>query len=174
MLRKSFFLSLSVIFCAIIFASCKTSEANYRAAYEKAIAGRDSLTALENTVYGRHRRNTTSSLAIAGNDTVEMIATRVRVTEGGGGINENLKPYSVVVGQFKQLVNAKSLRERLVDAGYPSAFVVETAEPYYYIILNSYPNRAMAVEECVKLSGNKDDFPIRISDGLPVVLYCPR
>lgn len=153
--------------------SCKTSEANYRAAYEKAIAGRDSLTALENTIYGRHRRNTTSSLAVVDNDTVEMIATRVRVTEGGGGINENLGPYSVVVGQFKQLVNAKSLRERLVDAGYPKAFVVETAEPYYYVLLNSYSTQAEAVKACTRVR-SASDFPIALRDGLPVVLYCPR
>ena len=166
------FFAVSVI--AVGVASCKTSEANYRAAYEKAIAGRDSLTALENTIYGKHRRNATTSLAIAGKDTVEMVSTRVKVTEGGGGINESLKPYSLVVGQFKQLVNAKSLRERLVEAGYPRAFVVETAEPYYYILLYSYPTRAEAVDACMALQKNSSSFPIALREGLPMVLFCPR
>lgn len=152
---------------------CKTTEANYRAAYEKAIAGRDSLTALENTIYGRHRRNTTTTELIVGNDTVEMLTARVRVTDGGGGIKENLRPYSVVVGQFKQLVNARSLRERLVDAGYPGAFVVETAEPYYYIILSSYGTRAEAARECAAVSADKK-FPIVLREGMPMILYVPR
>ena len=172
---KKYTLILASIAAAVAgLASCKTSEAHYRSAYEKAIAGRDSLTAIENTIYGRHRRSTTTSVAIAGTDTADMITARVRVTEGGGGIKENLKPYSVVVGQFKQLVNAKSLRERLVDAGYPTAFVVETGEPFYYIVLNSYPTRAEAVRACSELEKNVADFPIALRDGMPVILFVPR
>ena len=166
------------IFCWIlaslfIFTACKTTEANYREAYEKAIAGRDSLTAIENTIYGKHRRNLTTSTAVAGNDTVEILSARVRITEGGGGINENLKPYNVVVGQFKQLVNAKSLRERLVEAGYPTTFVVQTAEPYYYIILNSWATREDAIKVCATISADKS-FPIALREGLPIVLFAPR
>lgn len=173
-MRKHTLLYIGVAAAAAVAAtSCRTTEANYRAAYEKAVAGRDSLTAIENTIYGRHRRNASTSLSVVGNDTVEMISTRVRVTEGGGGINENLKPYSVVVGQFKQLVNAKSLRERLADAGYPGAFVVETAEPYYYILLSSFPTRAEAVKACAEVAADRN-FPIALREGMPMVLFCPR
>ena len=166
-------LLLWILLAVLVLPACKTSEANYRAAYEKAVAGRDSLTALENTIYGRHRRNTTSSIAVVGTDTVEMISTPVAVTEGGGGIRESLKPYSVVVGQFKQLVNAKSLRERLVDAGYPRAFVVETAEPYYYILLDSFAKRDEAVETAIRTRNDKA-FPIALREGMPMVLYAPQ
>ena len=154
-------------------AACKTTEANYRAAYEKAIAGRDSLTALENTIYGKYRKNTSTTTTTVEGDTVEMISTFVTVTEGGGGIRENLKPYSVVVGQFKQLVNARSLRTRLVDAGFPSTFVVQTAEPYYYVLIASYPTRAEAVKRCAEIRADKD-FPITLREEMPLVLYCPR
>lgn len=166
-------LPVVLLLTVIGISSCKTSEANYRAAYQKAIAGRDSLTAIENTIYGKHRRNVTASIAVLGTDTVEMLTARVRVTDGGGGIRENLKPYNVVVGQFKQLFNAKSLRERLVDAGYSTAFVVETAEPYYYIVLRSYPTRDEAVRECVEVRNDKA-FPIALKQGMPLVLYYPR
>lgn len=164
-------LSAAAALCGL--ASCKTSEANYKAAYDKAVAGRDSLTAIENTIYGRHRRAVTSNIAVAGNDTVEMITARVSVTEGGGGIRENLRPYSVVVGQFKQLVNAKSMRERLVDAGYPTAFVVQTAEPYYYIILNSYTDKGQAVKAAAETAASSS-FPIAMKEPMPMVLYVPR
>lgn len=162
-----------LLFAAAVVSSCKTTEANYRAAYEKAVAGRDSLTPLENTIYGRHRRNASASVAVLGNDTIEVLSTRVAVTDGGGGIRENLKPYSLVVGQFKQIVNAKSLRERLVDAGYPKTFVVNTAEPYYYIILDSFATREEALKACVSLRHDKS-FPIAMRDGLPLVLNVPR
>lgn len=171
--QKIALLFIAVFVAAAVFTSCKTSEANYRRAYEKAVAGRDSLTAIENTIYGQHRRSTSTSIAIAGADTADMISARVAVTEGGGGIKENLKPYNVVVGQFKQLINAKSLRERLVDAGYPMAFVVQTAEPYYYIILASYSTRTEAVKACARVRADTK-FPIALREGLPVVLYTPR
>lgn len=167
------YLLLLVVGVAAGLAGCKTTEANYKAAYDKAIAGRDSITALENTIYGRHRRAVTSSVAVAGTDTVEMLTARVRVTENAGGIRENLKPYNVVVGQFKQLVNARSLRNRLVDAGFPAAFVVETAEPYYYIILASYPSQADAVKEAARVKADRN-FPIAVKEPLPLVLYVPR
>lgn len=164
--------TVMALIVAVMVFSCKTTEENYRVAYEKAVAGRDSLTALENTIYGRHRRNTQYAAFEVDGDTVEMLSARVSVTEGGGGIRENLRQYSVVVGQFKQLVNAKSLRERLVDAGYPTAFVVQTAEPYYYIILNSYPSKAEAGKACLKVRGDKN-FPIVLREGMPLVLFTP-
>lgn len=152
-------------------ASCKTSEENYRAAYEKAIAGRDSLTALDNTIYGAGRRNMGSRTAVAGADTAEVRTARVAVTDGGGGIREWLHPYSVVVGQFKQLFNAHSMRERLADAGYPRAFVVETAEPYYYVILSSHDSQSEAIHA---LAAIPSDFPVAMKAPLPFVLYCPK
>lgn len=159
---------------AIIVAGCKTSEANYRAAYEKAVAGRDSVTPIENTIYGSHRRAVVSSLGVAGRDTVEIISARVAVTKDAGGINENLRAYSVVVGQFKQLVNARSMRNRLVDAGYPATFVVNTAEPYYYVLVASYGSRNEAVEAAVALRADAAKFPIPLAAPLPLVLYTPR
>lgn len=158
---------LAVAAAGTMMVSCKTSEANYRAAYEKAVAGRDSLTALDQTIYGAHRRSMGSREMAVGTDTVEVKVQRVRVTEGGGGIREWLKPYSVVVGQFKQLFNAKSMRERLADSGYPRAFVVETGEPYYFVVLSSHPTAEEAVEA---LKAIPADFPVAMKAPLPFIL----
>lgn len=152
---------------------CKTTEANYRAAYERAVAGRDSLPSIENTVYGRHRRATSSTVAAVGTDTIEVISARVRVSEGGGAIRENLKRYNVVVGQFKQSFNAMSMRERLVDGGYPGAFVVETGEPFFYVVASTYPTREEALKAAVAIRKSAADFPVGLREGMPVVLYTP-
>ena len=158
---------LAILLLMLAVASCKTTEANYRTAYEKAVAGRDSLTALDQTIYGAHRRNMGSREIAVGDDTVEIKIQRVKITEGGGGINEWLRTYSVVVGQFKQAFNARSMRERLVDAGYPRAFVVETAEPYYYVLLSSYSTPAEAVEAIKSIPS---DFPVATKSPLPFIL----
>lgn len=150
-------------------ASCKTSEEAYRAAYERAVAGRADEDPLEGTVYGAARRPLGTRIAIAGTDTAEVVTHRVKVTEGGGGVAEWLRPYSVVVGRMKQRFNALSMRERLVDEGYPRTFVVETGEPYYYIVAASYDSEAEAVAECARLR-RLADFPVPMRGGLPFIL----
>lgn len=61
-------------------ASCKTSEEAYRAAYERAVAGRADEDPLEGTVYGAARRPLGTRVAIAGADTAEVVTHRVKVT----------------------------------------------------------------------------------------------
>lgn len=161
---------LAIMLLAGILAGCKTSEANYRAAYEKAIAGRDSADAIENTIYGAGRRAPDSRMIIADGDTAEARIQRVSLTAGGGGINEYLHPYNVVVGQFKQAFNAISMRNRLAESGYPRAFVVENAEPYYFVVLSSHDSQSEAVQALRTIPG---DFPVTMKAPLPYILYRP-
>ncbi|MDE5661755.1 MAG: SPOR domain-containing protein [Muribaculaceae bacterium] len=123
---------------AALLPSCKTTEANYREAYEKTVAARNADQALDSTIYGAHRRQMTATTVETADGAVEVRVQLVRVAEGGGGIPENLKRFNVVVGQFKQIFNARSLRNRIADKGYPGAFVVETSEPFYFVVAASY------------------------------------
>lgn len=154
-----------------VMTGCKTTEANYRAAYDKAMAGRDSTAALEQTIYGKQRPMGGRTAVTESGDTALVKTLPVAVTEGGGGIREWLGPYSVVVGQFKQVFNAKSMRERLADAGYPRAFVVQTAEPYYYVILSSHDSEAEAIKAANSIP---DKFPVTLKSPLPFVLHNTR
>lgn len=128
---------------AVVLASlggCRTTEANYREAYEKAIAGRDSSLAVDSTIYGGVRRQMRMSTATLGNgSTVEVWRQHVRIAPETGALSENLHRYNVVVGRFKQIFNARSMRNRLVDNGtLPQCMVVETSEPYYYVVAASF------------------------------------
>ena len=149
---------------------CKTTEANYRAAYEKAIENRDK-NAVDSTIYGRFRQEMKQTGVVSGNDTVPIRVQHVAVTEGGGGIREYIRPYNIVVGEFKQVFNAKSLRERLVNGGYPRAFVVNTREPYYYVIIGGYDKigEARAALDSLRLNP-----PVVMRDPLPFILQDPR
>lgn len=122
---------------AAVFTACRTTEANYRQAYERTVAARAEQDSLDNTIYGHERRKMgeTKVRTSAGETTVKTQFVRVA---DGCGLNENLHRYNAVVGQFKQIFNAKSMRERLIDAGFPATIVVETAEPYYYIAIGSF------------------------------------
>lgn len=171
-MKHTLLLILAAAMISAILAGCKTSEANYRAAYEKAVASRADRDSLEQTIYGRHRLGMGSKMAFADGDSAVVKTQRVRVTDGGGGVREWLKAYNVVAGQMKQRFNALSLRERLADNGFPRAFVVETAEPYYYIIVDAYPSEAEAVKACADLR-RRTDLPVAMRPPLPFVLHAP-
>lgn len=153
--------------CVLLLGACKTTEANYRAAYEKAVAARADQDSIEATIYGKERLKQQQRVVSTPDGDVPVTAQLVRVTDEGGGLPQNLKRFNVVVGQFKQLFNAKSLRERLVDAGYPSAFVVETGEPYYYIVLESFGDAAAAKRA---LDAFAKSAPIQMKAPCPFIL----
>lgn len=114
--------------------ACKTSEANYRAAYERAVAARGDSD-VDSTIYGDFRRQMRSRVEkLPDGRSVEVNSQLVRATPDGGGIPENLRRYNVVVGRFKQIFNARNLQQRYADGPLPGTFIVQTGEPYYYII----------------------------------------
>lgn len=129
-------LILSVL-TAAAFTACRTTEDNYRQAYERTVAAKAQQDTLDNAIYGHKRRNMTETKVRTAVGEVTIKTQFVRVADDCG-INENLHRYNTVVGQFKQIFNAKSMRERLIDAGFPATIVVETAEPYYYIVIGSF------------------------------------
>ena len=161
-------LSLFIILVALL-ASCKTSEANYRAAYEKTKAASEE--AQEETIYNAHRRNLSQHAVIAGGDTIAVVTERVSAAVRDGETQPEIKAYNVVAGRFKQKFNAFSLRDRLDDAGYSEAMVVQTAEPYYYIVVATFDSPRDAKSAMERL---KADAPVAMSDPLPFILHDPR
>lgn len=155
---------------AFSLTSCRTTEANYRAAYERTIArqneGIDSATvaAIENERGPRQMRiNDSISLPV--------VSRFVKAVEGGGGTRESIKKYSVVVAGFSQLFNARSMRERLVDSGkWLGAFVVQSGEEYFVVAQSSDdPAEASRALDSVKADGT-----IYIKSPFPWVLRRPR
>ena len=165
-------LILSLLLAGMMLTGCKSSEKNYRQAYERALAGRDdSQAGLDSTIYGKVRRDFNLNSMVVAGDTVDVKTQHVRVTDDGGGIPESLHRYSVVAAQFKQLFTAKSMRERLFEAGYPGAFVVETSEPYYYVVTASYDSLDEAVKAMRHLAAD-DAFSFK--SPLPYILERPQ
>ena len=156
-----------VLLASVVMVSCKTTEANYRAAYEKTIAARDSSDSIDDTVYGKVRRESSSRTVATPSGDVEVTTQLVRVTKDGGGTPENLRRYNIIAGQFKQKFNALSLRDRLADGNFPGAFVVETAEPYYYIVVESTADIDDAAR---KLELLKADLPQGVRPPCPFIL----
>lgn len=158
-----------VALVAVSLWACKPTEENYRAAYQRTMA-RDSVrTEFNETIYGKYRREVQDYRAIDKNDTANVKTTRVWLVkdEDSPVLNEQLKKYCVVIAEFKQLLNAKSIRDRFHDAGYPAAFIVQTPEPYYYVVAASYSDLAQAQSLIQKLL---QDTPVRLKTPCPYIL----
>lgn len=151
--------------------ACKPTEKSYRAAYEKAIAENDrNVTEFENTVYNRYREQMQDVPMNVDGQTINTKMLRVKVTEGGGGIREWLKKYSVVVAEFKQKLNANSMRTRFAEGGYPRSFLVENPEPYYYVIAASSDDlpAMAALADSIKAHS-----PVPLKPNFPYILQMP-
>ncbi len=158
-----FFLSVLCIAMLLAASGCKTTEANYRAAYEVAKEKSAEKSPVEGTIYDQMRREAIDSRLIVKGDSLPMLTVQV-ATVPQYSTPETVKQYSVVVNQFKQVFNAKSQVARLRESGYPGALLVVTAEPLYYVVAESVatPDDAAAAFKKVMDDKNivmKSPFP---------------
>ncbi len=120
-------------------AACKTNEANYRSAYEaakeKQLTG-DSLT--DKGLLDQQRPKP----MVFGSDTLLCRTEYIGYTRDGGADldKSKVKKFCVTVGKFKQVFNARSMRERLLSHGYPRAMVLHNNMKEYYVVANTTGN----------------------------------
>lgn len=166
-MRKIVF-AIAIFATALSFIGCKTNEKNMSNAYNIAVAARNGDdVGLDSTIYTKIRHQMKHNEMTVEGRTVDVSSQWVKVTEGGGGIKESLRRYCVVLGQFKLEFNAKSMQERLVDGGYPQAFVVQTGEPYYFVIGASFNTAPEAVNFLEKV---KEDQTLKLKEPAPFIL----
>lgn len=127
-------IAIAAIAAAATFTSCKSSEANYRAAYDTTIARQREKEGIDSTTYARIEAERTANTAVVEGDSVRMVADRVSIVDGTAA---DLKPFGVVVGEYKQLFNARSFRNRLQAKGHP-ACVAKNSQSTYYVIARSF------------------------------------
>lgn len=156
-----------IIAVAIITAisGCKTTEENYRAAYELA-KQKNTSGGIDSTIYSRIRNEARPQTTIVNGDTLNMKSEYVRLTPDCGD-PAKLHRYNVVIAQFKQLFNAKSVRKRAIDAGFADALIVQTREPLYYVIAVSSESISDIKKSFEKIQSNP---PIVLKEPCPFIL----
>lgn len=126
-------ITLVALTVAALAVSCKTSEKNYRQAYEVAKTSR--LTEDSTMLSLVEKERAPISMAV-GEDTIKYRKEFVTITKDAGGTSDMLKRYNIVVGRFRQVFNAKSMQSRMAGLGY-TAYVIETREPAYFVVVYS-------------------------------------
>lgn len=151
-------IAIAAIAAAATFTSCKSSEANYRAAYDTTIQRQREKEGVDSATYARIEAERTANTAMISGDSVRMVSDRVNIVDG---TTSDLKPYGVVVGEYKQLFNARSFRNRLKGKGHP-AYVVKNSESTYYVIakgLDTAPEAAACLATISQTLGIRIPIP---------------
>lgn len=153
-----------------VFSGCKTSEKNYRTAYETARqhqiernGGEDLTNGVALTQTGMFK----PAAHTIGDVTFPMATTWVRSESGVTSPLDSLHRYNVAVGQFKQIFNARALFNRLKNSHYPDAVMMKTSEGYYVVASMS---TNVPVEALKGLEEVKADTTIKPREPFPFIL----
>lgn len=115
------------------FTSCKPKKSAYRAAYERA---QQKPIAQQEEDQVRPAPDTYAS---------EGTVRQERVIPAEGESPLGLKSFSVVIGSFQNITNARSLKERMQGEGFPEAMLAQNEQGMYRVIITSFNNKAEAI-----------------------------
>ncbi len=133
-----------IVLTVAVITGCKANYDATKEAYEKAMeaaANRSSITTSTPTDGAITEVQPMANHSMAAEERRES----VRAID-----DAKINAYSIVVGSFKQITNARSLRDRLIADGYP-AVVMQNAQGMYRVIISSYVTREQAREERIKI-----------------------
>ena len=139
---------------ALAFTSCKSSESDYKKAYEK--AKQQELAEAPVAAEAPAAAPVVAAPVAAAPTTPVAVGTvreeRVQLVSG-----EGLKAYSVVCGSFGVKANADGLKARLDDAGYNAKVVYNAEKNMYRVVVASYDDRVQAAKA-------RDNFKAKYSN----------
>ncbi len=159
-MKKIFF---AIAALGLLAAGCRTTEKNYREAYEKALEKRDEgLTAEERLALERERATPKS---VYRGDSIPLKAMWVNtVAETSASA---AKEYNVVTGSFRQQFNATSAMKRLREGSYPGAFLLIDAEKNFIVAARTTESLDSAV---AALDTLREKSPIPLRAPYPFIL----
>lgn len=136
----------------LIAVSCRTTEKNYREAYELA----KGTEAIQDTLIANliAEDQAPVEVEVAGR-IMKMRKEFVSIVTDKDVTKDMLKRFNVVVGRFKQLFNARSMATRMSSLGYSSFVVVDRTSSYFVVAAaTDVPEEALVMYEKV-LSDNR-------------------
>ena len=137
-ITKSLILAMASIFC-FTFTSCHTTEENYKASYD--IAADKAKKGIGNDVYDKIQAEQNKATDIINGDSVRMLHRAVGFVDVE---KKDVKRFNVVVRQFKQRTNARSMRDRLIAEGLQSCVLFYTPDKDYYVVAQGFDTKEEA------------------------------
>ena len=160
------YMLLAVAVLMLSAVGCKTSEENYKAAYDTAVARTHENVGLEayDKVQAEKRRYT----EVVNGDSVRVVRAHCNIVDGQ---HTDVKKYSVVVAVFDQLINARSYRDRLKEQeGFESYVVMNNADKKYHVIVQGFDDKPQAVAFIKNIQENPTFMKMKILVPIPWIL----
>lgn len=156
-MNKAYYLLNMMAFMLLLsVASCKTTEENYKAAYDIAVKKQESGAGKEvSSIISQEKRK--REYQLIGKDSIRVKTEYISIIDGP--VN-NVEKYGIVVGEFKQVFNARSYRNRINNIENDSvnpAFVVMNRMKQYYVIYRSFESK----NDAVAFMKNESNFKVR-------------
>lgn len=146
-----------VIVVMLSATSCKTTEENFKSAYDIAVkknekGADDNITAI---IEQEKRLN---EYSVVNGDSVRVLSQTVTMIDGDASA---MKKYGVVVGEYKQVFNARSFRNRIntTEKDTPS-YVVMNPLKKYYVVYKGFDSKNDAASFLKKKSNFKMTLPV--------------
>lgn len=146
---------------------CKTTEANYRSAYERTLAKQNE--GYTDDILDNIRREEAIPRTLYKGDSIPLRAMYVNTVREDSTTRAALK-YNVVTGIFAQRFNAGSALTRLRENGYPDALMLVNGDRKY--IISAYTTQSLdsAVTHWRQISARP---PYALPSPFPYILQRP-
>ncbi len=129
---------------ALSLSSCKSNQAAYNAAYERAKAQQE---AAQQAEPGKQE-----SIEVVEKSSIKEASENIEILDKSKA-NGN---YGVVIGSFINRTNAEGLQKRMIEQGYSQCVLGQNDKLMYRVIVAFYPVKADAQAKVRELS---KDFP---------------
>lgn len=168
-MRRIFKYLMLPIAVLLLIGGCKTTEKNYRLAYEK--AQQKAREGLDDEVYEQMVKESLPPYKRTATDSVRVMGERLmwQYTPAAVDSGRQLLPmeYNLAVAKYSMLTNAKAHADRLAAEGW-KAVLMRTGTPSYYVVVKMsasldtvaaaahkyaarYPNGCVALPEPIAL-----------------------
>ena len=134
----SFAATITLLFA---LSACHTTEENYKASYDKAVE--KTKEGIGADTYAKIVAEQNRKTDVVNGDSVRIVPRFVACIDIA---KDQTKRYNVVLRGFKQVVNARSMRDRLIKEGHNSYVLYYEKEKLYYVIIEAFDTREGAAE----------------------------
>lgn len=158
---------LPAVSALLLLSGCKTTEANYKAAYETAAAHQRERTGNVDTPELIQRGALTPTPTTIDGVTLLLATTWITsVKEKDVAPYSSVRKYNVAVARFRQIFNARQMLTRLKAGGYPGALVIKTSDAYFV----ATETTSKADSAYIGLEKVKNDSALSLRTPFPFIL----
>ena len=124
-----------------VMTSCHSNEANYKAAYDKAMQKHQEGIGQE--AFDKIQAEARKYTEVVNGDSVRLLRMYANVALDSTSV---AKRFNVVVASFKQQFNAQTMRDRLrKEEGFPSYILFGGRDRKYYVVVKAFDEKDVAV-----------------------------